>query len=216
MQSLASMLTSFEMPDLTPEQWAKNDAEAKLVELEAKERETMERTRTADIPEDYADAHITDERVAKWAVNPTKGLFINGGVGRGKTHNACAALIYSIHKGYSAKFATFDDVLRECKAAYKGRESEKAIINRYTNVGILCIDDFGKERVTEWSLPIVFAIINKRSMNRKPTIVTTQYTGRQLIERMTVDGDSETARAIISRFFEYTRITIEGKDWRCD
>ena len=216
MQSLASMLTSstFRKPDLTPEQWAENDAMVERMEAEERAREALRRLQSADIPRGYMDARITDERVAEWASSPTKGLFLNGGVGRGKTHNACAVLVDAVGKGMSAKFVTFDDVLRECRASFQNLDTERAIIGRYANVGMLCIDDMGKERVTEWSLPIVFAVINKRSMNDKPTIVTTQYTGRQLVERMTVNGDSETARAIVSRFFEYTRITLEGKDWR--
>ena len=120
----------------------------------------------------------------------------------------------ALDDGMTARFTTFDDLLRECKATFQGIETEQSVISRYANTGMLCIDDMGKERVTEWSLPILFGIINKRSMNCKPTIVTTQCNGRQLVERMTVNGDSETARAIVSRFFEYTRIAIEGKDWR--
>lgn len=114
----------------------------------------------------------------------------------------------------TARFTTFDDLLRECKATFQNWDTEESVIARYANTGMLCIDDMGKERPTEWSLPIIFAIINKRSMAMKPTIITTQYTGNQILERLTVAGDKETARAIISRMMEYTRIEVTGKDWR--
>ena len=134
-------------------------------------------------------------------------------VGRGKTHQACLALMKQAENG-TALFATFDDLLRECRATFNNQNTEEAVITRYSSVGMLCIDDMGKERVTEWSIPIIFAIIDKRYANMKPTIVTTQYRGEQLLQRLTVDGDSETARVIISRLTSYKRITIEGKDWR--
>ena len=203
-------------PNLTPEEWAENDRRVNQMRAEQAERETQDRIERAGIPKGYRGLEFTDERVREWADSPSKGLLLQGGVGRGKTHNACAALEHLARKGTTARFATFDDLLRECRATYQNRDTEDAVIARHANVGVLCIDDMGKERVTEWSLPIIFAIINKRSMNAKPTIVTTQYTGQQLVQRMTVGDDSETARAVISRFMEYDKATIEGKDWRRD
>lgn len=215
MQSLKSTLmrSTFRKPDLTPEQWAEHDAAVAQWEADQERARRSKRLHDSGIPKGYLDAEPFDQ-VREWAENPTKGLLLQGEVGRGKTHQACAALLAAMESGMTAKFSTFDDLLRECKASFSNAETEQAIIGRYANVGMLCIDDMGKERVTEWSLPIIFSIINKRGMNNAPTIITTQYTGRQLIERMTVNGDSETAKAIVSRFFEYTRITIEGKDWR--
>lgn len=204
----------FRKPDLTAEQWAENDARVREQELAERAEERRKRIERACIPLDYKDARPSEKAVSDWAREPSKGLLIQGMVGRGKTYNACAALLIALDAGFSVRFATFDDLLRECKATYNSYSTEQAVIGKYASVGMLCIDDMGKERVTEWSLPIIFTIINKRSMNRRPTIITTQYSGKQLIERMTVNGDSETARAIISRLFEYERITLEGKDWR--
>lgn len=216
MKSLGDMLTNstFQAPELTPEQWAERNAEVEEWERERRAAKLAARMQSASIPAAYARASGAHPKVLEWAERPTKGLLLQGKVGRGKTHNACIALRKAIEGGTTAKFATFDDLLRECKATFKNSDTEEAVIARYTGVGMLCIDDMGKERVTEWSLPIIFAIVNKRGMALRPTIVTTQYTGRQLVERLTVNGDAETARAIISRFMEYTRVTIEGKDWR--
>lgn len=206
--------STFRKPDLTAEEWAEQNARAEEWEAERLESEKARRIERAGVPADYLNVSFTSAEVERWADAPTKGLLIQGAVGRGKTHNACAAILRSIENGMTAKFTTFDDLLRECKATYQNAETEKAVIGRYANTGVLCIDDMGKERVTEWSLPIIFGIINKRSMNGRPTIVTTQYTGKQLIQRMTVNGESETARAIISRFCEYEVVVIEGRDWR--
>lgn len=213
---MSDTLRDFKVPDFTPEQWAEVNEMARQWEAEQERRKVESRIAKSGIPSGYLAASVTNPGVAAWVGKQTKGLLLQGGVGRGKTYNACGALIESIKNGKTGRFTTFDDLLRECRATYQNRDTEEAVISRHANTGVLVIDDMGKERVTEWSLPIVFAIINKRGMADKPTIITTQYDGRQLIERLTVNGDSETARAIISRLMEYTRVTIEGRDWRRD
>jgi DNA replication protein DnaC len=215
MQSLknSQMRSIFKMPDLTPEQWEEQARKAREWEQVQEAEKVRARINAACIPERYRSQVQPYPGVMEWAESPTVGLLLQGGVGRGKTHQACMALMRQAKRG-TARFTTFDDLLRECRATYQNRDTEEAVVGRYANTGMLCIDDMGKERPTEWSMPIIFAIINKRSMAGKPTIITTQHTGRQLIERMTVNGDSETARAIISRLMEYTRIEVEGPDWR--
>ena len=214
MQTLRSLQqhSTFKPPTLTAEEWEQRNSEVAAWERKQLEAACKERLSRSGVPTGYIGAKCSDS-VLMWAEKPSKGLLLQGGVGVGKTYQACAALQKHMERG-TARFATFDDLLRECKATYQNWDTEEAVIGRYANTGMLCIDDMGKERVTEWSLPIIFAIINKRSMSGKPTIVTTQYTGKQLVERMTVNGDSETARAIISRMMEYDRIALEGEDRR--
>ena len=48
-----------------------------------------------------------------------------------------------------------------------------------------------------------------------PTIITTNYSGRELINKFVVDEkDLVTAKAIISRMSEYSKLRIEGPDRR--
>lgn len=211
-----SRISTFKVPEYTAEQWAQKAAEVRAWEAAQESAKKKQRNANAGIPARYITATPDFPGVREWAESPTVGLLIQGKVGRGKTHQACGALMAYMDGGMNrtARFATFDDLLRECKATFSNWDTEEAVIARYANTGMLCIDDMGKEHATEWSLPIIFAIINKRSMNGRPTIITTQYTGEQIFERLTVNGDDETARAIISRMMEYKRVRIEGKDWR--
>lgn len=215
MKSCKDILTHsiFKPPELTPEQWEEQARKVREWEQAQADSLRAQRIERASIPARYLQAVPDYPGVGEWAADPTVGLLLQGKVGRGKTHQACAALLAHIANGNTAKFTTFDDLIRECKATFRNSDTEEAVIARYANTGMLCIDDMGKERPTEWSLPIIFSIINKRSMSGKPTVITTQYTGRQLFERLTV-GDKETAWAIISRMMEYRRIEIDGKDWR--
>ena len=78
--------------------------------------------------------------------------------------------------------------------------NEEEVLTAYKTADLLVIDDLGKERATEWSVPILYRIINDRYENMLPTIITTNYNTDSLIEKLTVSGDRETAEAIISRF----------------
>lgn len=212
---LASILngSTFKKPYLTREEWEEVDSRAYEWDKWNHDCEVRRRIRDSGIPKAYLNAELGySMEVAEFAGRPSIGLLIQGKTGQGKTYQACAVLLQAAENG-SIKFTTFDDLLRECKATFENRDTEQSVINRYANTSMLCIDDMGKERLTEWSLPIVFAVINKRYMNDKPTIITTQYTGKVLIDRMTVNGDSETARAIISRLTCYDRVVLSGKDW---
>lgn len=213
----------FKVPDMTPEQWEEQERRVREWE-ENQERERIQRRLAASgVPERYRKAVADVPQIAEWADNPTTGLLIQGKTGKGKTHQACGALIRFMTgendplnppRSRTGRFITFDDLLRECKATFTNHDTEEAVIGRYANTGMLLIDDMGKERATEWSLPIIFSIVNKRYMSGKPTIITTQYDGKTLLQRMTVNGDMETGRAIISRMTEYQRVFLDGKDWR--
>lgn len=216
MRRLGSILSgsAFEKPDWTREQWEENDRKVRESQREQREAMISRRIRESGIPKAFMGAELGSvPEVAEFASRPSIGLLIQGKTGRGKTYQACAALRLMAQDG-TVRFTTFDDLLRECKATFESVETEKQVIERYANTGALCIDDMGKERLTEWSLPIVFAVINKRYNMELPTIITTQYSGKVLLERMTVNGDSETARAIISRMTCYDRVVMSGKDWR--
>ena len=77
------------------------------------------------------------------------------------------------------------------------------------------IDDLGKERATEWSVTILYRIINDRYEAMLPTIITTNYNSDVLTEKLTVKGDRETADAIVSRFIESSDcVTMAWKDYR--
>lgn len=216
MRKLKDTLRSFSKPDWTPEQWAAHDRRCREFEASESARKLAGRIERAGIPPVFADADLSlcDERVRAYASGGLgSGLLLQGTFGSGKTYAACAVLIAKAAES-SVRFVLFDDLLRECRASFNGGESEEAVIGRYANAGVLCIDDLGKERLTEWSLPILFAIVNRRWERSKPTIVTTNYGGSALLGQMTVGGDSTTAKAIISRMCSYERVLLEDGDRR--
>ena len=215
MQSLSSMLGSLTVPNRTPEEWAAIRRANEEEELERQEKERKRRIVEAQIPARFvkADLSTCKQEIRDWADSPTDGLLLQGPNRTGKTHSACAVLLHMAGTA-SIRFASMKDILDDCKASYTGSISERDVIAKYSSVGALCIDDMGKERLTEWSLPIVFAIFDKRYSNERPTIVTMNLTGRELFAKMVVGDDDQTARAVVSRMNLFTRVPFTEADRR--
>lgn len=148
------------------------------------------------------------------------GLFICGPKGTGKTHLAAAIANQLIHKGTPVICMTMIDLLQRIKrtfARYDGIVDEGDVLSIYKTVPLLVIDDMGKEPPTEWAVSTIYNIINGRYEAYMPTIITTNYDDKALVERMTPQAtrDSITAEATIDRLMEMCKgIVLTGPSWR--
>lgn len=133
-----------------------------------------------------------------------KGLILVGNNGVGKTHLACSIANKLIENGIPVIYGTLINLLAELRNSYdtENNISEMEIIKLYKNVELLIIDDLGKEKPSEWGLEKVFTIINSRYENNLPVIITTNYNQNSLLERLSLNGEIETAKSIISRLYE--------------
>ena len=132
-----------------------------------------------------------------------KGLFITGAYGVGKTYLASCIANEIIKNGKSVIFGTLIQLLDFIRDSYSDSEvSDKDYLNLYSSVDLLVIDDLGKEKPSEWGLEKLFTIINSRYENNLPVIITTNYNQNSLVERLSLNGEIETAKSIISRLYE--------------
>lgn len=133
-----------------------------------------------------------------------KGLILVGNNGVGKTHLACSIANKLIENGTSVIYGTLINLLAELRNSYyiDNNISEMEIIKLYENVDLLIIDDLGKEKPSAWGLEKLFTIINSRYENNLPVIITTNYNQNSLVERLSLNGEIETAKSIISRLYE--------------
>lgn len=143
----------------------------------------------------------------------TKGLLFSGGVGLGKTH-LCAAIANELNKKlYSTYFGNVVDVIGTLKSTYNSNSelTESEIIDMMTDkVDLLIIDDLGKESTTDHNLSLLYRIINRLYENEKAIIITTNYTSKELKDKLGSRGP-----AILSRITSMCRpIGLSGEDWR--
>lgn len=146
-----------------------------------------------------------------------KGLYICGGNGIGKTHIAVATAKAVLKKDYSVIFKTSIGLMEEIKKRFKASDdSEYEVIQAYKDADLLVIDDIGQEQQTEWSVSILFSIINDRYENEKPVVFTSNYTPDELKKAMTLKNENDkTARAIISRIKGMCDVKkFGGEDYR--
>lgn len=169
------------------EQWEREQAEAKA----------SGRRSASGIPARYtcADAAKVPELQA---CDMTASMLLLGPQGRGKTYAACAVLNRRA-SDCVVRFATFDGILKELQACFGGRGSLDHAVSKYRNCMCLAIDDFGKEKPTDYAIGQFFELLEWRIANGKQTIVTSNYSMTELVERMGRCGERHTVAAIMSR-----------------
>lgn len=123
---------------------------------------------------DLADlAHEPPELVAKlrqWAGEPDgRNLVVFGPVGVGKTHTAmaaCRALIDA--RSTSLMFCPVVELLDDLRPG--GTEGALVCV---MNAEILVLDDLAAERATDWTAERLYALVNRRWMEKRPVVATT-------------------------------------------
>lgn len=203
------------MPDIpkpTPEQQAASDA-YDAEQLRLKELKRIEKLTRCGIPKRYLSAKT--EKTLSGDVLSGRGLYITGPVGAGKTYLAAAVTIELVDEGITAKFLPSVSALGNIRATFNGRGSENQEVQKLTECGVLVLDDFGKEAISEWVLQTLYQVINERYNQELPIIITTQFSSKDLAERLASKGDIETAQAIISRLYEMCdAVQVGGEDRR--
>ena len=174
------------------------------------------------------DIKITKNRtqVIKWIkeyydkynpYNTTKGLYLHGNFGTGKTFLLACLLNELKYKfGISIEIIYFPQLLRQLKEDLNSVGEE---IYYLENVDILLLDDIGAEKVTEWGRDeILGTILQTRMNNSMPTFFTSNLTITELEKHLSLTKDSEDlvkAQRIVERIkFLTDDIEILGNNYR--
>lgn len=146
------------------------------------------------------------------------GLYLTGPKGTGKTTSACRILKAYVRENQSngwvsARFVSVPDWLGSMRGVWGSQEEEA--FQRASRCKLLVLDDIGKGKPTEWAMERLFRLVDSRYNGARPTIFTSQYDLGELGERCTVNGDAETADAMVSRIYETCKgIVFDGEDHR--
>jgi len=108
----------------------------------------------------------------------SRGLFLEGQPGVGKTHLAVAVLKHVIQAtGARGVFYDTRDLLRVIRSTYDPsiRTTELDILRPVMRADLLVLDDLGAEKTSEWVEETMNLIVNTRYNERRLTIFTSNY-----------------------------------------
>lgn len=114
--------------------------------------------------------------VSRWP--PEKPFMVLYGTkGAGKTHLACGAIraLHELH-GKVGRFWPVVDLLDRYRATFaedRATETVETIDAEMRRTDLLVLDDFGTQKSTEWAEERLFRLIDERSRDLRPLLVTT-------------------------------------------
>lgn len=130
----------------------------------------------------------------------TKGLYLTGNFGCGKTYLVSAVFNELAKKGIKSASIYYPEFLRELKSKFS--EDYSDMFNKVKKAPLLLLDDIGAETVTNWNRDeILGTILQYRMQENLPTFFTSNISIKELEEHL-IGNDSEgkvKARRIIER-----------------
>ena len=117
-------------------------------------------------------------RIADAFPSVSRGLFLEGQPGVGKTHLA-VALLKQVVQAAGARGLFYDtrDLLRVIRSTYDPsiRTTELEILRPVMHADLIVLDDLGAEKTSEWVEETMNLIVNTRYNERRLTIFTSNY-----------------------------------------
>jgi len=135
-------------------------------------------------------------------------FILMGDTGLGKTHLSTSVAKVVIEKGFSVAYDTVNEIMADFEAQrFRGSVSEDEIRKRYYDSDLLIIDDLGCEIINQFTVSVVYNLVNTRINNGLSTIINTNLTQSELREKY--------ADRILSRIFgEFKPLRFLGNDIR--
>lgn len=112
------------------------------------------------------------------------GLFLIGPVGCGKTHLVVGAARLACAHGYAPQFVSVPAWFQALRESYANpsQNRERDLLKLMREAELLILDDLGAERPSEWARERLYLVINERTVQLRPTWVTTNLTVKELSE----------------------------------
>lgn len=147
-----------------------------------------------------------------YAAKPEGSLVFSGVCGCGKTHLAASILREMVKANAVEKaiFVTAPELLLKIRQSISASSdssiSEVSIIDKFSSVDLLILDDLGAEKTSPWAISTLYLIIDRRNREERLTIYTTNLTLEQIEKQL-------NAR-IASRLSDCKVIKINMPDFR--
>lgn len=127
---------------------------------------------------------LCKEYVINFDPNASGNLLFMGNAGLGKTHLTLAIVSGVIEKGYMPIYGSAENLFAAVeteKFSGEGRGAYEAMLS----CDLLVIDDLGAEMATTFTKSVLYNLVNTRILSRKPTIINTNLSMKQIEERYT-------------------------------
>ncbi len=150
---------------------------------------------------------------------PTRGLYLAGALGTGKTYLMCYLLHELAGAGYSGAIVYMPDFIEDVKSMIQEPGKLKETIEMLKETDLLVFDDIGAEQLTPWVRDHVVATILNYRMNRKPTFYTSNYDLNAMEKHFSFtnkDGEEEhKGQRLMDRIRHFVDVvTVEGYNKR--
>jgi DNA replication protein DnaC len=132
--------------------------------------------------------------VALWGPSMQTGLCLHGPSGTGKTLALWAKARQLERTGSKPVMLSAVEFARKLSTA--ARDLTKA--EWLMQCGVLIIDDLGKEKLTAAVAPLLWEVIDERNNRRRPTLISSRFSGSQFVARFTDEVLGEDIRGRIA------------------
>lgn len=140
------------------------------------------------------------------------GFYLQGTRGTGKTMLAAAVLNAAKAAGYGICFERVGHVVESLSKLHG--DEWKQYRERMGTVRVLLLDELGSEAPTAKALEILTAIIDQRYATHRVTLVTTNLTSAELIERYRQLGKDAMGRLLDRLGQRNCPLTFAGRSYR--
>lgn len=150
---------------------------------------------------------------AKEAIVNGNGLFITGSCGTGKTHLAVSLMIdFAMKNRHLApsdlpKFLPSVELFLDLRQTFSSEQSEKSVLDRWSKPDLICIDDVGAEKISDWTRQSFYTLIDRRYRDMKQTIITSNLS----LEKIATQIDDRISSRIVEMCVV---IELNGDDYR--
>lgn len=135
-----------------------------------------------------------------------QGIIFWGPVGTGKSFTAACIANELLSVQIPVVMTSFVKILQNLQA----QQDEAAYISILNNASLLILDDLGTERNTDYALEKVYNVIDSRSREAKPMILTTNLTLSEML-----DVEDIRYKRIYDRIFETCLpVEVAGESFR--
>ena len=110
-----------------------------------------------------------------------RGIIFTGDIGVGKTHLAISALrALILDRGVKGLFCDYRDLLKQIQNSYSPQvaTTEMELLRPVFDAEVLVLDELGATKPSEWVSDMVSHILNTRYLDRRTTIITTNFPNR--------------------------------------